>query len=97
MARLGGTLTLGSTLHRSEDELDAELATMSAQLVRTGVVDQADADLADGAAEGAAAQAKGVAEVLREVEAEPPGSEEPPSFTEAALYPDLGEEYERGW
>ena len=34
---------------------------------------------------------------LREAEAEPPGSEEPPSFTEAALYPDLGEEYERGW
>ena len=34
---------------------------------------------------------------LRESEAEPPGSEEPPSFTEAALYPDLGEEYERGW
>ena len=34
---------------------------------------------------------------LREAEAEPPGGEEPPSFTEAALYPDLGEEYERGW
>ena len=33
---------------------------------------------------------------LREAEAEPPGGEEPPSFTEAALYPDLGEEYERG-
>jgi len=73
MVRLGGTLTPGAT-NRNEDELDAELAMMSAQLVENGAIDQADADNADNANNGTEA-AQGIDEVLRQVEREPEDDE----------------------